>query len=377
MDEVVVIGGGIVGASAAYRLADRGARVTLVDRADDGQATAAGAGILSPGNRFPRGSDLLPLVRQATNFYRELLAGLADDGERHTGYEVVGAVHAAFTQEEVAALAAVAQVARERRAAGYHHVGEVTLLDDAEARALFPPLGATFGAVHLSGPARVDGRLLRDALHRAAARRGAALLDGHAELVVERGRAAGARVGGRLIGADAVVVAAGAWSAAVAARLGLPLPVFPQRGQIAHLLVDDADTDRWPIVVGFGSHYLLAFPGGRVVAGATREDTAGHHPRVTAAGVHEVLGEALRLAPGLAGATLCEVRVGLRPASPDGLPVLGPAPGVPNLFLATGHGPSGLQLGPWSGAAVADLTLGEPVDLDLDPFSAGRFQPAS
>jgi D-amino-acid dehydrogenase len=77
-----------------------------------------------------------------------------------------------------------------------------------------------------------------------------------------------------------------------------------------------------------------------------------------------------------AAATLDEVRVGLRPASRDGLPILGPVPGHPNLHLATGHGPYGLQVGPWSGAAVADLALGDPVGLDLGPYSAGRYSPA-
>ncbi len=93
--------------------------------------------------------------------------------------------------------------------------------------------------------------------------------------------------------------------------------------------------------------------------------------------MHEVLGEALRLAPGLAAATVVEVRVGFRPASPDGKPILGPLPGIANLYLATGHGPYGLQVGPWSGAAIADLALGRPVQLDLGPFTVARFRSAA
>jgi D-amino-acid dehydrogenase len=139
----------------------------------------------------------------------------------------VGAVHPARSADEAAGLAEVARTAAARQAAGFHHVGEVRLVGAAEARALFPPLGPTFGAVHLSGPARVDGRLLRDALRRAAVRRGAKLLGGDAELVVDRGRVAGVRVGGRIVGADAVVLAAGAWSDRVTGRLGLLVPVAP------------------------------------------------------------------------------------------------------------------------------------------------------
>jgi len=94
---------------------------------------------------------------------------------------------------------------------------------------------------------------------------------------------------------------------------------------------------------------------------------------MTAGGVHEALSEALRLAPGLAPATLREVRIGLRPASPDHLPILGAAPGLANVYLATGHGPSGLQLGAYSGTVVADLARGEAVDIDLSPFALERF----
>ncbi|HET7038027.1 MAG TPA: FAD-dependent oxidoreductase, partial [Thermomicrobiaceae bacterium] len=147
---------------------------------------------------------------------------------------------------------------------------------------------------------------------------------------------------------------------------------FPQRGQILHLEME-ADTSRWPIVMGFHAHYLLTFPAHRVVAGATRESEAGYDYRMTAGGVHEALSEALRVAPGLAPATLAEVRIGFRPASPDQLPILGRAPGLDNVYLATGHGANGLQLGPYSGAAVADLLLDEPVAADLAPFGLERF----
>jgi D-amino-acid dehydrogenase len=159
----------------------------------------------------------------------------------------------------------------------------------------------------------------------------------------------------------------------MAETLGLKLPVYPQRGQIMHLQGPE-EASRWPIVVGFHFHYLLTFPGGRVVVGATREDHAGFNVCETAGGVHEVLSEALRVAPGLADAVVLEVRIGLRPATPDGLPVLGRVPGFANAFLVTGHGPSGLQLGPYSGALIADLVQGNQPRLDLSPFAAERFQ---
>ena len=110
------------------------------------------------------------------------------------------------------------------------------------------------------------------------------------------------RAGGERIEADAVVVAAGAWAPALLAPVGVPLAVEPQRGQITHLHLDGVDTAAWPVVLPPGSHYLIAFEGGRVVAGATRERGAGFDHRVTAAGQAEVLNQALAVAPGLAGA---------------------------------------------------------------------------
>ena len=377
MDTIAVVGGGLVGSSAAYRLACHGARVTLVDRADEGQATAAGAGILAPGSRFVGADALLPLLKHAHAYFPDLLARLADDGEHDTGYEVVGALHVATTEQQASHLPELLHQAQQRQAAGFHHVGAARLVDGDAARRLFPALGgAVLAAVHLDSAARVDGRALCEALRRAARRRGATLLHGDAELLLDGDRAAGVRVDGRIVAADAVIIAAGAWSARSVSHLAVRLPVGPQRGQLAHLRLPGVDSGRWPSVLGFHPHYLVTFPADRVVIGATRENQAGWDHRVTAAGLHEVLDQALRLAPGLAGATVEEVRVGFRPASPDHNPVLGQVPGVPNAYLATGHGGYGLQVGPWSGAVVADLVLGRPVGLDLSPFAVGRFDHA-
>ncbi|HEY1387825.1 MAG TPA: FAD-dependent oxidoreductase [Ktedonobacterales bacterium] len=381
VDDVIVIGGGIVGASAAYRLARSGARVTLVDRADAGQATAAGAGIISPGTSYNPPASFFPLAFRAVAYYDTLLAALAEDGETETGFETVGLLHVATTAAEATALPVLLRLIEERRASGAPRIGAVQMLSGDEARALFPALGVCLGAIYTSDAARVDGRLLRDAMRQAAVRRGARIVTGSAEAIREVGDGVELTVNGETLAAGAAILAGGAWSGALAETLGdgARLSVFPQRGQILHLRLPGRETARWPIVVGFHSHYILTFPRDRVVAGATRESDSGFDPRMTAGGVREALDEALRVAPGLADATLQEVRVGLRPASPDGLPMLGRIPGSEHLYIATGHGASGLQLGPYSGALVADLALGQPsapdldVDPDLTPFAPARF----
>jgi D-amino-acid dehydrogenase len=226
--------------------------------------------------------------------------------------------------------------------------------------------------VFVGGARRVDGRLVAAALARAAARRGAVIMSGRAELVRRRdGRATGVRVGGELVEADAVVAAAGAWANSFVPP-GM-VTVEPQRGQIAHFSVQPADTTGWPVVLPAGKgHYLLAFDDHRVVAGATRETGSGFDYRVTAGGLAQVLREALAMAPGLGAATHLETRVGFRPMSPDGRPVLGLVPGTDALVAATGLGPTGLTLGPYAGAIAARIALGEPPGVGLAPFSPLR-----
>ncbi|MGH3320361.1 MAG: NAD(P)/FAD-dependent oxidoreductase [Streptosporangiaceae bacterium] len=364
---ILIIGAGVVGASTAYHLADAGADVAVVDRGGGGQATAAGAGIICPGLSGGHSEPWYAMACRGAGYYPELVDRLAADGETDLGYAVPGALFVAGRDEP---LDDVHALVVEHRRAGVPAIAEVSRLNPREARELFPYLREELSAVHVSGAARVDGRRLRDGLLRAATRRGAGHRHGSAALLVSGDRVTGAVVDGEPMPADAVVVAAGAWTSYVCRPLGLGVAVRPQRGQILHLELAGGARPELPIVQSFSSHYLLGFAGGRVVAGATRETGSGFDARLTAAGVAEVLSEALRLAPGLGPATVAETRVGLRPMSDDGLPVLGsPAPG---LVVATGMGPTGLTMGPYAGALAARLALDEPVPLDLTPYDPRR-----
>ncbi|MCC6791824.1 MAG: FAD-binding oxidoreductase [Thermomicrobiales bacterium] len=371
--EVVVIGGGLLGWSAAYRLVKSGRRVALIDRADNGYATAAGAGIIAPGVSLAPPSGFLPLGKLAVDYYDALIPELADDGETATGYAQVGMIFIARDEAELARLPEALKRMNQRRAEGMGNLGEIAWIDDAAAKDLFPPVMDIAGALHIPLAARVNGRSLRDALRNAAIKHGAVSLTGSATMN-RVGQRVSVTFDGATVTPEAVVLAGGAWSPALAEAVGFSLPIYPQRGQIVHFDVPDTDTSRWPILEWFGSHYIVTFPANRVVCGATREHDSGYDVRMTAGGVHEVLGVALSVAPGLATATVAEVRIGLRPFSPDGLPVLGRAPGLTNLVLCTGHGPSGLQLGPVSGALVSDLVNGQPAALDLTPYGAERYQ---
>ncbi len=370
--DTVVIGGGLVGWSTAYRLLKAGQRVAVVDAGVEGYATQAGAGIIAPGASFKSPDAFFPLATAAMRYYPELMAELAGDQAGETGYATVGGLFVARDEAEYALLPAAMATMAERRDGGLGNIGELTMLTGAEAKALFPALADLPGAIHMADAARVNGRLLRNALRTAAAAHGVEEIAGAATLAGDGNRVV-VSVNGEQVSADAIVLSAGAWSDGLSQAIGLEVPVHPQRGQIMHFDLPDQDTNGWPIVEGFYSHYILTFGPNRVVCGATREHDAGFDVRVTAEGVAEVLAEALLVAPGLGSATIAEIRVGLRPFSRDSLPLIGRAPGHENLFLCTGHGPSGLQLGPYSGAAVAALVLGHEPGVDLKPFSPTRF----
>ncbi|MBX3070638.1 MAG: FAD-binding oxidoreductase [Thermomicrobiales bacterium] len=370
--DVVIVGGGLAGWSAAYDLALRGRSAIVADRADPGFATQAGAGIIAPGLGFMMAPPSYPLALFAMRHYPVLLDRLAADNAGPTGYRTVGALHVATNDDEAARLPEAQSILEQRKADGMGNIGDISLLTGAEAKALFPPLADLPGAVHISDAARLDGRLLRASLRHAALQRGVTAVEGSASLS-RNGDCVSVAVDGRSIGSDHVLIAAGAWSNALGAEIGVSIPVYPQRGQIMHLDMPDQETLHWPIVEGWHTHYILTFGPNRVVCGATREHDSGYELRLTAGGVQEVIGEALRIAPGLASGTIAELRIGLRPFSPDLIPMLGPVPEFSNLSVCTGHGPSGLTLAPASAAAVVQTICGETPEVDLSPFSIARF----
>jgi D-amino-acid dehydrogenase len=376
---LVVAGSGIVGSACAYVAAGLGAQVTLIDAARPGQATAAGAGIICPwtaGLDDPAG---YAFACAAARAYPALVAELAGRGEADVSYRQVGALVVADDDDQLEQ----ARVALEARRAANPEMGDIQVLTGSGAQHRFPLLRPGLPAVHIPGAARVDGRKVTGALIRAARRAGATVITAHAELACRGGRVAGVLAGGELIEADAVVAATGAWTPSFVEPAGAVVRVTPQRGQIVHLSLapagpepaspEPASPGQWPVILPAGSgHYLLAFDDSRVVAGATREPGAGFDYRVTAAGLAEVLAQALAVAPGLDAATYLETRVGFRPAGPDTRPLLGPVAGVPGLFVATGLGAEGLTMGPYAGGIAARAALGLDPGIDLTPFDPLR-----
>lgn len=362
---VVVIGGGVVGASAAYQLARDGIEVTLVDADHDGRATAAGAGIISPWTSREEDADWYRIAAAGAEYYAQLRAHLQQDGEADFGYRQVGALRLTTDDDLDAAFATVSH-----RAAGSAMAGEVQVLPGGEAQRLHPLLRHDGPVIHVPGAARLDGRQLRAALWSAARTLGATFVTGEATIHATD-RVDGVVVGGDRIDADVVIDASGVWSPRLLEPLGLRSAVTPMRGQIVHLDLPGTDASEWPVLLPKSGHYLLSFDD-RIVVGATREADAGFDYRLTAAGLHEVFSQALKIAPGLADAGFLEARIGFRPVGPDIKPLLGTTPDLPGLVIANGLGASGLTMGPYVGSVAAALATGRDPGIELAPYDPLR-----
>jgi D-amino-acid dehydrogenase len=366
----VVVGAGIVGASTAFHLTQLGAEVYFIDSDSPGRATFAGAGIVCPWLSQSRDPRYEELSFAAVRYYPELVAKLAAAGETGASYDLVGGLVIANSIDQ---LDPVLRRLDKHLENGIKEIGQVRLLNAGGPKELFPYLDSGLVGLYLSGAARVSGETFRSSLLNAALKAGARQLSGKAALERTGNAVVGVRVDGELLSADAVIVAAGAWSADLCRPLELQLEVEPQRGQILHLRVAEGHTEALPVIVPVVSdYYLLGFGDSRIVMGATRETGSGFDFRITAGGVAEVLQEGLRIAPGLKTATLTEIRVGFRPMTMDGLPLLGHPPSTPGLVIATGVGRYGLTVGPYLGLLAATLAIGETPEMNVAWFEPER-----
>ena len=368
---IVVVGAGILGASTAYHLARDGADVAIVDQAHEGQATAAGAGIICPWASSVDDPAFYELYAAGARYYTDLVPALAELGETDFGFRRAGALLVSTDPSELATRPSTVTVRsatdrgpRDWRRRSADATGSKSIVSAVARRSCRSARlrRCTCGRQAPRGIAAPGGGASRRTVAR-----------GLAELISPCGeRVLGVSLDDRSIMADAVVVTAGAWVPALLRPLGINLPIQPQRGQIVHLRLPGQDTNAWPVVLPPGSHYLLAFDGSRIVAGATRELGTGFDYRVTAAGQAEVLSEALRIAPGLGAATLVETRVGFRPVSPDGRPLLGRVRDVKGLVIGNGLGAAGLTIGPLAGRLLANVVLDRRPALDLEAFDPLR-----
>lgn len=357
--DVAVLGGGIVGVSAALKCVQAGAKVALVDAGFEGKASAAGAGIVSPvglgGNEASR--EWSALVASAISHYARILAELGEAGMTDVGFGKVGEIVLATREQDLPRLGELHERLKLFAEAGIP-VGAVQRVGGEELGRAWPEFRRDLEGLQIENIARMDGRRMCAAIGKLAAAKGVTFVTGQGGIRLNDDRSISLTVDERPLNAGKVVLATGSWSQPLLDLLGVRMSVQPVRGQIVHLQLADKATDRRPVINTFEGHYFLGFPDGRVVVGGTHEPEAGFEVRVTAGGVHSVLDKTLRIAPGLGAGTLLETRVGLRPRSRDGYPIVGKPHSADNVVVATGLGAWGLTLGPMIGEIAAEQALG-------------------
>ncbi|WP_331805851.1 FAD-dependent oxidoreductase [Virgibacillus dokdonensis] len=365
--KAIIIGSGIVGASAAYYLTKSNWDVTIVDSKEKGQATDAAAGIVCPWLSQRRNKAWYELVKAGARMYPNLVKSLAKDGENETGYQQVGALHLHRDEQKLIAMKERA----EKRKADAPEIGDIELLSPEQTKAQFPLLDDSYRSVYVSGAARVDGRKLRDALLRGAQKHGAKLIKGEAILQNIGQRITGVTLqDGEEIKADIVIAATGAWMRELLSPLGISFQVEAQRAQILHVQLanQNVDLSTAPVVKPPNNQYMLTFPNNRIVLGATYENNVGYDWRVTVGGMHEIITKAMEFAPHVKDASIVEARVGFRPVTPGHLPVVGALAGFQGLLLANGLGSTGLTMGPFIGSQLASLAMNIQPEIDFSPY---------
>lgn len=359
---VIVVGAGIVGSAIAYELAARGAQVRVIDARGRGQgATRASAGILAP---YIEGhSDaLLRLGICSLDQYDSFVSRVAADARLPIEYRRTGTLQVALNAAEAQQLEEESRVLTEAGVSSTH-------LGRDEARRLEPALSSDIrAALLLPQHGYVGVATLMTALAQAAANKGVSLSVAHVRAINHSGDLARVETADEVITADAVVVAAGSWSGGISMHPAPP-PVRPVRGQLVHLRLPAPPVSR---VIWGTAGYLVPWQDGSVLIGATVEDV-GFDESVTSAGVRHLLETGEQMLPALRTAAFEGARAGLRPATPDELPIIGASSTMRGVYYATGHYRNGVLLAPLTATMIADLLIHGSQRRELDVVRPDRF----
>ena len=351
MKKVVIIGAGIVGATAAYYLSkESDLEVTVFDHGQ-GQATKAAAGIISPWFSKRRNKAWYKMARLGADFYVDLLADLEKSGQEIDFYQRSGVF---LLKKDETKLEELYQLALQRREES-PLIGQLAILDPASANELFPGLQGFDHLLYASGGARVDGQLLVTRLLEAS----------QVKLVKEKVTltplASGYQIDEEVF--DQVILATGAWLGHLLEPLGYEVDVRPQKGQLRDYQLAQ-DMEAYPVVMPEGEWDLIPFAGGKLSLGATHENDMGFDLRIDETLLQQMEEAALPHYPVLAVATSRAERVGIRAYTSDFSPFFGQVPGLAGVYAASGLGSSGLTTGPIIGYHLAQLIQGREMTLD-------------
>jgi glycine oxidase len=363
--DVIVVGGGVIGCTIAWRLAQAGSKVTIFERGRVGcEASRAAAGMLSPQAECHSQEPFFDLCLRSRAMYRGFADELKDATDIDIEYKDEGTMFVVLQDED--------DEEKTGWAAWQFEAGlplEHVSADDL--RKIEPAVTESAArAVFLPEEHQVENRRLMDALEVGIKRAGVELIEGAdvTAIATRHGRVIGVVSAGQLVEAGVVVVAAGAWSSRLFEPLGLKIELIPARGQMLALRGEQCPITR---VLHSSSVYVVPRRDGRILIGATVE-YAGFEKRVPANAINHLLTAGLKLVPSLGQLEIVESWSGLRPDTIDHLPIIGPG-GPDNLVLATGHFRNGILLAPVTAEVLTELIIEARLPEELNAFSANRF----
>lgn len=366
--DVAIAGGGLIGGSIALELALAGLRVGVFDRQEPGrEASWASAGILSPAPENPGMIPAVPFCKASLALYPEFVAMVEETSGQRVGFRPKGTIEALFLRDARAELNTLIAL--------HHGLGlKAEPLRAEDARELEPALSEEMEAgVLRPDEASVDSRALTRAVLEAARRSGAEIFSNCGVESIwqdedKHRRCAGLVLQSEKVEAAWTIIAAGSYSAGLAG-VEAYAPVRPAKGQMVALRAEELKIER---VLWSEKIYLVPRNDGRILAGATVE-YIGFDKATTAGGIEKILSAAIELAPGLVAARIEETWAGLRPDSPDHLPILGPTD-LDGLLIATGHFRSGVILAPITAKVIREWVTEQRVSIDWERFSPLRFE---
>lgn len=362
--QVIIIGGGIVGSTAAFYLSqDKTIDLTLIDHGI-GTATRAAAGIICPWMAQKKNKDWYRLTSNGAVFYRQLVADLEAAGVTDIPFKQTGTIGLKSKPE---LLDKIKKIAEDRRL-DTPTIGSITSLSGPEVTDYLPPLKPDFYGIHLEGGGRIDGGRLIDILQEQFLKNGGARLQGQAKFLDSHT----IELGEQILTADQIILATGAWLPDILEPLGYQVDVRPQKGQLLELDTE-LDSDTWPVCMPYGQIDILPFEDGKIIIGATHEDDMGYDLSLDPEKIQAMQERAASFMPRLADYPVARTRIGTRAYTSNYAPFYGNLADQEHIWVASGLGSSGLTNGPFIGWQIAQEILGQPCHFDRSPYSPIKY----